>query len=580
MSHKADFKKVELSSFIHPDIPPLVRGDPGRFQQVLLNLASNAMKFTESGEVTVTVLPERQTDSEVEVRVLVKDTGIGIPADRLDCLFRPFSQVDASTTRKYGGTGLGLRISKQLVQLMGGQVGVESAPGVGSTFWFTIPFDKVDGEAALCRRYKAIPAIQGLRVLIVDDNQTNCEILSHQLIAWGMMPDFVHSADQAMEALRSAGSNPYRLAILDMHMPHRDGADLGNAIRSDPKLRELPLIMLTSMTDEATFRRLREIGFSAMISKPAKQSRLFDAVLTAVDPGFATNLATEKKKPSWIDDEGTAIDKPILLVEDNRINQEVAASILEAAGFQVIIASNGAEALELLRENSFALILMDCHMPQMDGFEATARIRKAEAESSAPRIPIVALTANALRGDRAKCLDAGMDDYVPKPLDPAILVDTIRRLVGKAEYAASPALPTAAAPDSSGPAAAAFDLAGLRARCPGGPDVIIRVLKHFEEDAGRLIKVIAEAYATADLNAVAENAHALKGAAGNLSARAVSKAALALETSARSGEADALESLLASLRSQIEAAMAELPGVLEELSTTAAGPARSEAQRK
>ncbi len=574
VAHRADPGQVELACFIHPEISPVVRGDPGRLQQVLLNLANNAIKFTEAGNVTVTVLPESADGDDLVLRVLVKDTGIGIPADRLDCLFKPFSQVDASTTRKYGGTGLGLRISKQLVELMGGEIGVTSKQGEGSEFWFTVKLGSVDQPAMLAKRLRAIPSLNGLRVLIVDDNGTNREILMQQLSAWGLTPEAVCSADEALVAMRRDGdqSTPFGLAILDMHMPGRDGADLGKAIKADPVLRNVPLIMLTSMTDDQTFERLKDIGFAAMISKPAKQSRLFDAILKAVDPAYRQNDTASESYAAWATPQSAHRDIRLLLVEDNRINQEVAANILETAGYPVDIAANGKEALSALEKTTYALVLMDCQMPTMDGFEATRRIREQESRNGSKRIPIVALTANALQGDRGRCLDVGMDDYLTKPLDPVTLLETINRLTSDADSA-----PIAPAPEQvaavqppvpqqeSKTESVAFDVHGLLHRCPGGPNVVSRILHHFGEDAERLLSEISSAREAEDLLMISELAHALKGAAGNLTAEAVAKAALDLEIGAKSGQRDLLDEKIQSLRASVDEAVSAFPGTIESL---------------
>jgi CheY-like chemotaxis protein len=396
---------------------------------VLINLTNNAIKFTESGEVAVSVTLECETDAQATIRCEIRDTGIGISADHMDRLFQSFSQVDASTTRKYGGTGLGLVISKQIVELMGGQIGVESEEGAGSTFWFTAVLDKQPAGSPEATVEQG--DIKDLRVLVVDDNATNRQILHAYLTAWGCRPSNAANADEAMLMLRAAvdEGDPFRIALLDMRMPDMDGETLGKQIKADPQLQDMSLAILTSSGRRGDAKRLREAGFAAYLNKPVKQSQLLDCLRTV----------TGKSEYSWSAPSETIVTRHsisedrkrrvrILLAEDNVMNQKVALSILETRlGFSADAVANGAEAVESLSRQHYDLVLMDCQMPQMDGYEATRAIRNPNSSVLNHNIPVIAMTANAMKGDREECLEAGMDDYVAKPINVQDLADAIER---------------------------------------------------------------------------------------------------------------------------------------------------------
>ncbi|MCK4302693.1 MAG: response regulator [Candidatus Eisenbacteria sp.] len=415
---QAEAKGVELGCLVHPDVPQLLRGDPGRLRQVLANLLNNAVKFTKRGEVILRALPEKMTDTHATVRFTVTDTGIGIPKDRLERIFQSFSQVDASTTRRYGGTGLGLAICKQLIELMGGELEIESKEGKGSTFWFTLTFERqLEGQATLVPIRRDL---RGQRVIVVDDNATNRKIACAYLESWGCRHAEAPDAEQALSLLRDAAAagDPFCLALLDMQMPGTDGEMLGRAIKADPAVRDTVLVMLTSADRRGDAARIHASGFAGYLTKPVKMMEIYDC-LVAVRDG-----ATEQREgaqqplvPRNTLAEGKRRRPRILLVEDNAVNQMVALRVLKRMGHYVDTASNGLKALQELERDSYDVVLMDIQMPEMDGFEATKVIRDPQSKVLSHDVPIIAMTAHAMKGDREKCLDAGMDGYVTKPID-------------------------------------------------------------------------------------------------------------------------------------------------------------------
>jgi len=432
LAESAHEKDLELNYWIESGIPENVKGDPARLRQILTNLMGNALKFTEKGEVNVWVEPVgvATTPAELYLRFNVKDTGLGIPADRLDRLFKSFSQVDGSNTRKFGGTGLGLAISKQLAELMGGTIGVESEPGVGSRFWFTakLGLGPKDFEKPVSRE-----DLKGLRVLIVDDNATNRKILSLQTQSWEMTSLDVPGGAEALEALHQAvhENRPFQLALLDMQMPEMDGLELTRLIKSDPSLSDTRLVMLTSMGHPGHVWAAREAGVMAYLTKPVKQSNLFNCLLNVMG-GIESTPQTGTTEDAASLAGLTPAEKRILLVEDNIVNQKVASMQLKKLGFEPDLASNGLEALRAIAQNTYQLILMDCQMPEMDGFEATAAIRESERGTGRHQ-RIIAMTAHAMAGDRERCLQAGMDDYLSKPIHrPELLAMLARRGANRA----------------------------------------------------------------------------------------------------------------------------------------------------
>jgi signal transduction histidine kinase len=425
LAESAHQKQIELASLIYRDVPMELRGDPGRLRQILTNLIGNGVKFTESGEVVVRVEKLAETDTDVVVRFKVTDTGIGISDAIQENLFQAFTQADGSTTRKYGGTGLGLAISRQLVTMMGGDIGVESKSGEGSTFWFTAQFKK---QTETRRVVKSRDNLENIRVLIVDDNATNQRILGYQLSSWGVVYDVAANGRSALEMMRSGVDQgvPYDLVLLDLMMPEMDGLEFVRLLNNDHSLGRPRIVMLTSYGRRAESETARELGVTAYLTKPVRQSQLYDCLTLALGDEEASSksgvlFGSEIKESSQV-----LQTKLILLAEDNLVNQMVAIRQLEKLGYRADVVSNGREAVEALSRIPYDLVLMDCHMPEMDGYEATAEIRRREGRSK--HTLIVAMTANALEGDRDKCIGAGMDDYVSKPVRPDQLAAAMERV--------------------------------------------------------------------------------------------------------------------------------------------------------
>jgi two-component system sensor histidine kinase/response regulator len=418
----AHAKGIELATWIESDVPTDLQGDPGRLRQVVMNLVSNAVKFTERGEVVVRVSREEEREADTLLRIAVTDSGIGIAPDAQAHLFEAFTQADGSTTRRFGGTGLGLAICKHLVRLMGGEIGVDSRAGEGSTFWFTARFAKTPPQATTSVAERGV--LKGVRVLVVDDSAINRAILRHQLSGWGMHDDAVGSGGEALLALRDAANRgePFDIAILDMLMPGMDGLALATAIQADRRIADVRLAMLTSLGHSTNVVALQSVGVARVLSKPLKRAQLYDCLtgLVARRPAPAPFDASSAARPRQAgrstpadDPRGGARQPRVLLAEDNLINQRVALHQLRRLGCHAHAVGNGHEALEALARASYDLVLMDCQMPELDGYSTTRLVR--EAEGGGRRIPIVAMTAHALQGEREKCLDAGMDDYLSKP---------------------------------------------------------------------------------------------------------------------------------------------------------------------
>lgn len=527
LAERAQSKGLELACCLPPDLPVDLRGDPGRLRQILLNLVSNAVKFTESGEVVVRVSPAGVAHHRFLLRFEVEDTGIGIPKDVQARLFQPFSQADGSTTRRFGGTGLGLAICRKLVEMMGGDIGIQSKPGRGSIFWFTAAFEKQANPSAA----KAAPAreLANLRILIVDDNATNRKILEHQVASWQMRKDSAASGEEAIEALRKAAvaGDPYDLAVLDMQMPGMDGLALARAVKADALIEKTRLVMLTSLGQFLDCGKLAAFGIDACLVKPVKQSRLFDCLANAVGsaPRLETNSPAKREDPAHADPQVNPLLR-ILVVEDNAVNQKVALAQLQKLGYAADAVGNGLEALKAVDHIPYDVILMDCQMPEMDGYEATREIRRREQSGSwkgRARTWIIALTADALPGTRAKCLAAGMDDHRTKPLRPA---DLREALSGRPGPAAQPV----AAPEP-GP----VDLQRYAELGRELGDQRQELVDDYLEQAHGILENLEAAIGTSSLGEVERLAHKLVGSSAACGIQALVAPLREMEQSARAG---------------------------------------------
>ena len=528
LAERAHVKGLELAALIGPGLSTAVRGDPGRVRQVLINLVGNAIKFTAAGEVLAMAELVEQDAEEIVVRIAVSDTGIGIAAQAQAALFKPFSQADASTTRGYGGTGLGLTISRRLVELMGGEIGVHSAVGHGSTFSFTVRLGKQaqpsDGPA---RRSE----LSGLRALIVDDNQTNRTIIEQHVASWGMRSDSAEDGAGALDLLRGSAARTasYDVALLDMEMPGIDGLALAQAIRGDPALDSLALVLLTSSGLRGTASEARQAGIAAYLTKPVHRSHLYDAIATVIG---AQEVVERPLVTRDTISQTRARSRPRLLVaDDNAANLKLAVAMLARLGYHADVVTNGAEAVQAVSGRAYGAVLMDCQMPEMDGYAATAEIRASEHDAA--RIPIIAMTAAAMAGEREKCLAAGMDDYISKPVAIDTLEAVLARWVQTVDELAATIAPDAEAAPEQPANDGAFDpdrVAMLRDLTRDGqPDVFESMARAFVDDAEPRVSSLREAAASADRETLAKQAHALKGSAANLGATRLADACLELE---------------------------------------------------
>ncbi|MFQ5990143.1 MAG: response regulator [Candidatus Methylomirabilales bacterium] len=426
LAARAQTKGLELACLVYHDVPTSLRGDPGRLRQVLTNLLGNAVKFTEQGEVILRARLAEETEDAVVVRFEITDTGMGIVPEVQARLFRPFTQADSSTTRKHGGTGLGLAISKDIVELLGGQIDVESELGKGSTFWFTMRFEKQLEDTPTLPL--PLANLHALRVLIVDDNAPNRTILRSQIISRGMESDVAESGPVALNLLRAAANRaaPYDLAILDMQMPDMDGIQLARTIKDDPALAAVRLILLTSFGQPGDAKASHQAGAAAYLMKPVRESQLYECIARVMGTPTERAAAPLITRHS-LQEEKVRARPRILVAEDNLLNQKVAVGVLEEIGYKADVASNGREAVDAVSRISYGLVLMDCEMPEMDGYEATATIRKREG--AARHTPIIAMTAHATEDHRQKCLAAGMDECISKGVKPNDLEALLQRWI-------------------------------------------------------------------------------------------------------------------------------------------------------
>jgi PAS domain S-box-containing protein len=509
LAQRAESKGLELACLVESDVPVHLRGDPGRLRQVLTNFVANAIKFTERGEVIVTVSLESETESDAFLRFEVKDTGIGIPAEAQSRLFQAFSQADGSTTRKYGGTGLGLAISKQLIERMHGRPGVESVPGQGSLFWFTARLTKQPESAHAPVENELV----NLRVLIVDDNETNRHILQQQTRAWKMRSDTATNAEEALAKFRSAlkADDPFQIVLLDMQMPGTDGLTLARTIKAESKLGGVRLVLLSSLAARISANELKAAGIDDCLVKPVKQSLLFDSLATLMATAAAESTIKARKVSRPSSSPVLAAQKlRILLAEDNTVNQQVALGLLQKLGYRADAVADGTEVLEALYRIRYNVVFMDCQMPQLDGYETTRRIRQLEQKRTTPfdwkaPVHIIAMTANAMEGDREKCLAAGMNDYLSKPVRRNELKAALDRR-GEIQSIA-PASDIA----SISPEQILVDIDRLRDATDDEPDRMQRLIDLYLTQAAPMLDGLGEAIQTNASDEVARIAHKLFG---------------------------------------------------------------------
>jgi two-component system, sensor histidine kinase and response regulator len=532
-AERAHRKGLELVCLVYRDLPTALRGDPDRLRQILINLVSNAIKFTDRGEVIMRAKSVDQTADQVTVRFEVQDTGIGISADAQARLFQSFSQVDGSSTRRHGGTGLGLAISKRLAEMMHGAVGVESEVGYGSTFWCTARFGRVRSELV-------VPSpradLTGIRVLVTDDNETNRQILRHQLNAWGATSVSAEDGPRALQILYAAqkAGERFDLVLLDFNMPGMDGLEVARVIKGDAQLASIPLIMLGSMTGQSA-EIAKSSGLAAYLTKPVRQARLYEVLTTVLGAARAPLLAP---RPKSITLAPRASKGRVLVAEDNLVNQRVAVGMLEKLGYLVDVVANGRAALNATAETDYLAILMDCQMPELDGYEATIELRKREADRR--HVRIIAMTANAMRGDRERCIAVGMDDYLCKPLKMEDL-----------HAALAYAHPQQAAPMEVAPNARVTQLLDitqlevLRSLADDAqPDLLDELVGVFFEQAVPLMTELRAASNSGDPAAVGRSAHTLKGVSANLGVRRVVTLCNGLEELAREGSLNGVQAVI------------------------------------
>jgi signal transduction histidine kinase/CheY-like chemotaxis protein/HPt (histidine-containing phosphotransfer) domain-containing protein len=568
MAERAHSKGLELNPVVPLDLPVAVRGDAARLRQILVNLIGNAIKFTEQGEVIIRLQLLDVSEQGLQMRFEVTDTGIGISPEQQQKIFESFSQADSSTTRRYGGTGLGLAISSQLVTLMDGEIGVESEPGQGSTFWFSVPLARsviaVEREPERMRN-----DLRGIRLLVVDDNATNREILHNQAIAWDMPHETVESGPEALDKLRLAAQRgaPYDIVILDWHMPEMDGIELARRIKADPAIPAPRQVMLSSAAFDEEAARALEQGIDRYLNKPVKQTALYDCLKAVMveDESMASGVGG--------DIETVVFEGHVLVAEDNRTNQEVIRNMLELLGCEVEIVSNGRQAVEAVSADDYDLVLMDFHMPVMDGLAASGEIRRIEQAGGGKQgpVPIVALTADVQKGTQEKCLQHGMDAYLSKPFTQPELAQLLERWLPHGEGAADgvEAVCDATAEDGKRGEDPVLDrdvLDRLRAlQRPGVPSVLAKLIDVYLEDSLDMMAQLKQALESGDISALTDIAHSLKSSSANLGAGRLSAVCKELELKGKAGVIEGLDSLVARIDVEFGSAKARLQAELEQL---------------
>ena len=533
---KAQEKGVQIACIFEPDVPFLLIGDPGRIRQILINLINNAIKFTAEGEIILHITVEENGKTETTIKFAVIDSGIGIPEDKLDYLFAPFIQVDGSTTRKYGGTGLGLSISKQLAEMMNGKVGVKSEVGKGSIFWFTAKLEIQSTQKQLESEINrdADSLLKGLHVLVVDDYSTNRQILKLLLNSWNCHYDEATDGNQALEKLNRANKDgaPYKIAIIDSKIPMIDGETLAKQIKNNPKLKDTLLIMMSSIGSRSCANNLDEMGFSAVLTKPVKQTYLFECLLNTLEPSSLIIRQDNTVSQQHLIEHNKHKIR-ILLAEDNIINQKVALTILNKMGYTADVVSNGIDAVNSLKETHYDLVFMDIQMPLMDGLKATAKIRDTKTGVLNSFIPIVAMTAHAMQDDRDNCINAGMDDYIAKPINPEKLAQIIYRYTS-VENLVFP--PVSEYNHREHSLSMTFDKNSLLKRIDGDKKLYDEIIDVFLNDMPLQFQKLKKALDENDPVILERQGHTIKSASANIGAEVLSEIAGEIESAAKKGE--------------------------------------------
>jgi two-component system, sensor histidine kinase and response regulator len=557
LGFRAHQKGLELAWRVAQDVPDYLAGDASRVRQVLVNLVGNAVKFTERGEVVVEIERDsKSTEAMVVLHFCVRDTGIGIAKEKQDMVFGAFTQADSSTTRKYGGTGLGLAITRRLVDLMGGKLWLESEPGVGSAFHFTIRFDTASAQPA--SDYPDPKILSHASILVVDDNETNRIILVEMLGRWGMQVATAKDAREALEILARSGNRAPRFSavISDLQMPDMDGFEFVENIRKSDQFGQIPVLMLSSSAQQGEHERCRKLGISAYLAKPIQPSELLDAILSALSlhasgPSNAQHK-TQNETQEVLPQGNWRQGMKVLLAEDNAVNRTLATRLLQKHGHTVVVVENGRQALDALEREAVDLVLMDVQMPEMDGLEATAAIREKEKKTG-DHLPIIALAAHAMKGDREKCLAAGTDDYLTKPIRTADLFAAVERM-RNTKTDATPEAPAI----KNLPGTNAFDSDAALKHVEGDRDLLDEIVGIFAEQCPKTMYEIQNAIRAADLPVLERAAHSLKGSASNLCATGVTQCAAELEESARSGNSSRSREQFQALESEVEKLLREL----------------------
>jgi signal transduction histidine kinase/DNA-binding response OmpR family regulator len=551
----ADERHLELLCDIAPDVPELVAGDPGRLRQILLNLVSNAIKFTAHGEVALKVEMDSEDHDSAVIKFTVADTGIGIPAEKQLSIFSPFTQADSSTTRKYGGTGLGLTISARMVAMMGGRIWLESEVGRGTRFHFTARLHLSSKEAE-SEVMVPLESLNGLKILVVDDNQTNRRILQGMLTRWGAQTTCTEGAEQALSELDSAhkAEQPFQMVLTDMHMPGMDGFGLVEEIRRRPKISPVMVVMLTSAGHPGDVETCRTLAIQSYLFKPVRKQELLAAILTALG-----HRKTASPTLAFVPTARTAEHEGlhILLAEDNRVNQTVATRMLQKMGHSLVVAGNGNEALSLLATQAFDLALMDIQMPEMDGLTTTMKIRERE-QGTHRHLPIIAMTAHAMKGDRERCIEAGMDGYVSKPISSQEVKEAISNVLrGRAESELVNSLKglKEETKPSTSPSVAVWDRGKTLERLGGDEKLLYEVIEIFLDDVPKHVASLRRAIAEGNAEAVEGAAHTLKGELGYLEISALSQKAREMEEVARESNLRLAPNLFATFEPELSAVL-------------------------